>query len=170
MADPVTMAALTVATTAVAAGTSVAAANQQSSAAKSQEEWAKRQALETRASAQAQASEELRKGRLAQSRLTTLAGASGSGASDPTVMKLFGDISQEATYNSRVVQSSGENQAAGMTYQAALDRWTADSNKKLAKIGAIGTILGGAGDAMGQYRSRMGARYGGGSTGRTGYG
>ena len=101
-----------------------------------------------------------------------IAGASGSGASDPTVMNLMEGIEREGQYNARTVQSTGDQKAAGITYQSALNRWAADSEAKIKKIGAVGTLIGGAGKGFGEFQTGMARRYGntGYSAGSTGYG
>lgn len=164
------------------AGVSAVGTMEQASAAKqqarAQSEWAERRAVEERASGQQTADEEKRKAHFLQSRLGAVAGASGSGASDPTVMKVWEGIEGEGQRNAGVAMAAAEQKAQGITYQAALDRWKADADGRLAKLSAGGTILGGIGSAVGKYgeqraRSRMAARYGSGveyNAGGTGYG
>lgn len=169
--DPVTATAVTTAVAAAAtATTQIMSSNAQSASAKTQGQWAERQAMEDRAVAQRQAGEETRKKQLAQSRLMSVAGASGSGASDPTVMKLMGDIEKEGQYNASATQSDGDRRAAGTTYQAALDRWSAKETSRVSKISAAGTLIGGMGDAYGKYKSPMARRYGSRASSGTGYG
>lgn len=132
-------------------------------------QWADRRAKDERAAAQRGASEETRKARLAQSRLTAVAGGSGGGQ-DGTVMDLWGDIEKEGQYNASQVTTAGEQRAAGMNYQAALDKWGADANARIKRSGAKSTLIGGLLEAAGKGIGGMAARYGGGSTGRTGYG
>jgi len=147
---------------ATTAATSVMSANAQSSVAKAQSQWADRQAKEEMAVAQRQAGEEQRKAQLAKSRLMSVAGASGSGVSDPTVLQLAQGIEQEGRYNAATALADGQRSADSMSYQAALDRWTAKANKRSAYLGAAGTLIG---QTMG-----MKARYGSkGSTQGTGY-
>jgi hypothetical protein len=142
-----------------------AAAEQQRAAVEAQ--WAERRALEERASAQQAAGQETRKARLAQGRLGAVAGASGSGASDPSVMTLFEGIEKEGQQNAGLVQAAGDQKAAGITYQAALDRWTADTNARIKRAGAKSTLMGGYIGALaglgntlaGSMRSRMALRY-----------
>lgn len=141
--------------------------NQQLAGAKAQEE---------RAAAQRQSGEEMRSARLAQSRLGAVAGASGSGASDPTVMSLYEGIEGEGKRNADAVTAAGEQKAQGLTYQAALDRWTADTNAGIKRSAAKATALGGYLSAAGSFGSgvsSMALKYGGGRTqagGSTGYG
>lgn len=185
--DPVTMAAVSAVVTAVGTGVAAYGSSQamkaQASADRQRADieaaWNERRAGEERATAQRAASEEARKARLAQSRLTAVAGGSGSGADDPTVMDLWGDISKEGDYNEAAAIAAGEQRAAGLEYQGALGQWTADANARIKESSANTTLIGGllssAGQAgSGYYGSRMSMRYGTGdlgtSAGRTGYG
>lgn len=129
-------------------------------------EWATQRANEERASGQSAAGIEMRKAQLAQSKLTTLAGASGGGAADPTVLKLMGDIETEGRVNAGMATAGAEQKAAGIEHQSAVDQWVADTNARIknstANTTLIGGILGAAGGAgQSYYKSRMGARYGG---------
>jgi hypothetical protein len=134
-----------------------AAADQQRAEIEGQ--WAQRRATEERAAAQRAAAARSREAQLAQSKLVA---AAGYGASDPTAMDLFGDIEKEGRYNAATETAAGEQKAAGMQYQAALDRWTADTNaaikKSAAKSTLIGGLLGAAGQTVGGM-SRMAVRY-----------
>ena len=85
-------------------------------------------------------------------------------------MDLWGDIEKEGQYNASQVTTAGEQRAAGMNYQAALDKWGADANARIKRSGAKSTLIGGLLEAAGKGIGGMAARYGGGSTGRTGYG
>lgn len=216
--DPITMGGLGIAMGLVGAGTNIMAANKaqagaeataaateqgaraQADAMRAQAESdqavakqnqmnAEAKALEERVAGQRQAGEEIRSARLAQSRLGAVAGASGSGASDPTVMKMFEGIDKEGTKNAGYATASAEQKARSITYQAALDRWTADSNAGIKLRSSNDTILGGSlqaqaarmggqasamsgyGNAFGSLSS-MALRYGtpGKTSGSTGYG
>lgn len=124
-------------------------------------------AKEERSSAQRVAAEELRKARFAQSRLGAVAGASGSGTTDETVMKLWGDIGKEGSYNASQATASGEQKASGMNYQANLDRWSADANSRIKEAAGRSTLIGGLMSSAGGLAnglagtSKMGLRYGG---------
>jgi hypothetical protein len=164
-----------------AAGTAVSAAGQASAmkgqaAAEQQraaieKQWADRRATEEKAVAQRGADEEQRKAGLAQSRLTALAGASGTRPDDQTVMDLWGDISKEGDYNAAQVTAQGAQKAAGIDYQADLNSWTADANAKIKRSAAKTTLIAGLLSAGGQMAGGMSGRYGGPKmTGTTGYG
>jgi len=193
--DPVTMGVMGVVSAGVGlAGSAMQASAQMASAqgqadalraqaqaeqdkSKVDQEWANRRALEERAAAQRTAGDYERQARLAQSRLGAVAGSSGSSGSDATVMNLWSGIKREGDYNAQTAVVGGEQKSAGLTYQAALDRWTADTNARIkrssadttlsaGRLGAAGTMLGGISSMAARYGS-----FGGGSTtGRTGYG
>lgn len=156
--------ALTAAGTAVGAVGSYAASKAQADAdqAKANAEGAimRERAKEERAVAQRVAGEETRKARLAQSRLGAVAAGSGAGASDDTVLKLWGDIEKEGQYNAAQATASGEQKATGLNYQADMDRWSADANARIRRAGATNTLIGGMLSAGGQLTTKMGARYG----------
>ena len=180
-AAPVITAAGTVAG---AAGTLVSASGQAQSAmdeAAAEEQRtiaegqiAARKALEERAAAQRTAGDEMHKAKLTQSRLGNIAGASGAGASDQTIIDLYGDIEQEGRYNAAAAMAAGDQRAQGLTYQAALDRWRTDANNRIKRAGARSTLIGGILGAGGQIGSAMSRRYSDGnrsvgSGGSTGY-
>lgn len=168
---PEMMAIATVLTAATTAATTVMTGKAQSEAAKSQQAWADRQADEELAAGQRQAGQELKQAKAAQSRLMAVSGASGSGASDPGVMDIWGDIETEGRVNAGVAQAMSQQKADGINYQASLDRWKADAQQKIGNISAIGTVLGGTLKAGGEYgKSKMAMKYGGGYSGGTGYG
>ena len=76
-------------------------------------------------------------------------------------MDLWGDIDTEGRVNAGVAQAMSQQKADGIQYQAALDRWKADSQKKIANVSAIGTILGGTLKAGGEYwKTPMAEKYG----------
>lgn len=164
--DPVSMAVI--GTVVTAAGTAVGAYGQsqamKSQAAADQQraniegQWAERRALEERGAAQRQAGEETRKARYAQSRLTALAG---DGASDQTVMDLWGDLDKEGRYNAEQVTTAGEQKASGMEYQASLDQWGADANARIKRRSANTTLMAGLLSAGGQFAGGMSNRYSG---------
>lgn len=129
-------------------------------------EWADRRAGEERAAAQRGAMTEKRKADLAQSRLTAVAGASGSNADDPTVLDLWGDIGKEGQLNQQNVTAGGEQRAGGLEFQADLGNWTADANARIKRSSATSTLIGGmlgAGSTIAggvsNYYSPMAGRY-----------
>ncbi len=124
--------------------------------------WSERQAQDQTAAAQREAANRTREATLLQSKLTASAGA---GASDKTVMDLWGGIEKEGQYNAANAQAAGDQAAGGLRYQTSLNKWAADANSRAAKSGAKATLLGGALSSMGQAAGgfgqyRMAARYG----------
>ena len=149
-----------------------AAGNQRRAAAQS--EWADRRADEVVAAAQGQAGQERRQATLAASRLGAIAGASGAGTSDQTVLNLRNKIAAEGELNAGRAMGAGQQQASGITYQAALDRWSADGNAAIMRAGAKSTRLGGYLGAAGDILKAGGGMAGkypspGASTPSTGY-
>lgn len=135
-------------------------------------QWDQRRAGEELVAGQRASFEERRKADLAKSRLTALAGASGSSASDPGATGLLEDIEAEGQANAGTAMATGQQKAQGMEYQAALDRWTADRNARIKRSSARATMLGGYLTGAGQFGSAMAARYAppvGNSNNRTGF-
>ena len=168
MADPVTLGVLVAASSAVAAvgqyETSNAQAKAEENQAASNSAWSERRQTEERAAAQRQAGEEQRKARLAESRLGAVAGASGSGSADPTIMNLYERIAGEGDYNAAQAKAAGEQRTAGLSYQSSLDRWSADTNARIRRYAATTTLISdlgkaGAGGAKTYYDSPMAKRY-----------
>ena len=135
-------------------------------------EWDNLRAGDELAAGQRAAFEERRKADLAKSRLTALAGASGSSASDPGATGLLEDIEAEGQANAGTAMATGKQKAEGIEYQAALDRWTADRNARIKRSSARSTMLGGYLTGAGQIGSAMAARYAmpTATSARTGYG
>jgi hypothetical protein len=140
-------------------------ADRQKAAIESQ--WAERRAKEERAASQREAMREGQKAKLAQSRLVAVAGASGSGADDPTVLNLWGDIAKEGDLNKQNVMAGGEQKASGMKYQSDLNTWSANTNADIkeasGRASLIGSVLGSASRLAGgfsDYMTPMSARYG----------
>ena len=80
-------------------------------------------------------------------------------ASDPSVMRLFEGIEGEGMVNAGRAQASGQQRADGMDYQAALDRWTADTNARIKRAGARSTLIGGYLNAGAEIGRGISARY-----------
>lgn len=141
-------------------------------------QWADRQADEALAASQSQAAEDQRAKLRAQSRLGAIAGASGSGASDPGVMTLWSGIEAEGNENAARSLAAGQQRAAGMNYGAQMDQWRADSNARIQKAAAKSTTIGGVLNATGKVAGGMGDYFktrsqfksGGGRTGYSYYG
>lgn len=179
--DPVTLGTLstiaTVGSTAIGMGTSIMNANAEAEVleqqaadeqrrAQIQQENANKVALEERVVGQQKAANRMREARLAQSKLVANAGASGGSASDPTVLDLWADIESEGRFNEGQEFAAADQKAKGITYQASLDRWTADRNAAIKRASANTTRIGGYGDAFGKGFGMI-AKYGGFKSGST---
>lgn len=122
-------------------------------------QWAERRALEERVAGQSAAAQELRAARLAKSRIGAVAGASGAGTDDPTVMQMMEGVDREGRTNAATVQAGADQKAGGISYQAALDRWTADANARIKRAGARNTQIGGYMSAAAGMGSAMARAY-----------
>lgn len=140
-----------------------AAAGQQKAAI--EQDWLNRRAGEERAAAQRGAFAQSREGKLAQSRLVAMAGASGGRVDDPTVTGLWSGIEREAQFNAAKEAAAGAQKAAGLEYQGNLGVWGADAEAEIKNAGARQTLIGGLLGGVGQgltgvaASSRMSARY-----------
>lgn len=78
------------------------------------------------ATAQFAAQEELRKSELLQSRALAIAGASGAGVNDPTVMKIISDLAAEGRMAADTQLYTGNEAARAMRVGAKVRRWEGD--------------------------------------------
>lgn len=163
--DPMSM---SMAATMIAAGgkfsTSIAQGSADRQKAAIEKAWAGVQGNEARAAGQAAAADETRKANFAQSRLTALAGASGSSASDPTIKTLGEGIEKERQINAGRAQAAGEQRAQGLNYQAALNKWSTDTSSRIkdaaAGVSLIADVSGGMAKRYGSPGSVAGTGYG----------
>lgn len=93
-----------------------------------------------------------------------MVGGSGAGASDPTVMDLFGDIEKEGQLNAANAMTAGEQKASGMEYQSALGEWAAQNNARIREQAGTTTLISGLLGSSGQLAGGLAKRYGGGRT------
>jgi hypothetical protein len=128
--------------------------------AKEAGEWQAREhervAMAERAAAQREAEQVSRRADLAQSRLQTVAAASGLSATDPTALNLEGEIASHGDLQARMTRYGGEDRATGIGAQADMARYSGRAAQNASYYRAAGTILGGIGGL---------ARYGGKPTG-----
>jgi hypothetical protein len=111
-----------------------------------------RAAMAERAGAQREAEQVSRRADLAQSRLQTVAAASGFSATDPTALNLTEEIGSHGDLQARTVRYGGEDRATGLRGQADMARYSGKAAQTASYFRAAGTILGGIGGL---------ARYGG---------
>jgi hypothetical protein len=142
---------------------------QQYKAATYQAAQMEQNANQAEASGQLEATNQLRQSALLQSRALAVAGASGAGAVDPTVLRIISGIAGEGALAASTAQYNGMEQARGMRAQAGATRYEGAQGVKAAKIKALSTILSGAGNgAMAASRFNNGGWFGMGNA--AGYG
>lgn len=83
-----------------------------------------------------QASEELRKMELMQSRALAIAGASGAGADDPNVSRIIGDIAVEGQLAAQTQLYNGQEAARNWRIGAKIARWEGDQARKGLNVSA----------------------------------
>lgn len=102
------------------------------------------------AAAQREAAEERRKAEIMASRAMAVAGASGAGVSDPTIINLIADLQGEGSYRSSLAMYQGEDRARQLRQGADTSRFQgrigqADANYRASayRTKAIGGLLSG---------------------------
>lgn len=113
------------------------------------------QAGQQRAIAQRQAIEQRRRSDVMQSRALAVAGASGAGVSDPTVINELADIDRVGEFNALTALYQGEESATGLEMAADSARRTGVASQQAGRLQAGSTLIGGA--------TSFGERYGGSS-------
>ena len=111
----------------------------------------KRNAGQRIAQSQQEAFEVERQGRLQQSRALAVAASSGGGASDVSVVKHMANLAGENHYRKTVALYEGQRDASDMTMQANLTRWGGKMAKRAGNIGAVSTVMRGAGSMLTKY-------------------
>ncbi len=127
-----------------------AAAKHKRQAAEFQAVQLEQKAKETIGAGQRTAAEQRRQGEIVQSRIVALAGASGGGVSDPTIVSLMSDTAGEAEYRARLAMYEGESFARDLRLEAAGLRTGAEAESRFLKTRARTTLIkgiaGGASD------------------------
>ena len=127
--------------------------------AKAQQQQLGMQAAEERAVGTRQADEKSKEGRLLQSRLRTVAAASGGSATDPTVLELAGDLSRESNVQSRELSRRGLEKAQMLEYQGRVGTKLAKAQAGMTILGGIGNTISAVGDAVSGFGDAY-AKYG----------
>ena len=78
---------------------------------------------------------------LVQSRIISLAAASGASASDPGVINLIANQKGIGAYNAAMDLYKGEDEARTMRVQAAAARYEGEQAKKASRIGAVSSFI-----------------------------
>ncbi len=140
-----------IAGTALKAGGTLLGAKDEAKQLKSQARQYETQAGLERASSQREAIDERRQAELVSSRALAVAGASGGGVSDPTVINTIADIQAEGEYRALTALYNGETQAQSYEAQAAARRKEAKRAKRAGAISAAATILEGGSSIASRY-------------------
>jgi len=94
-----------------------------------------------KAVSQKAAEETRRQTGLVQSRVITLAAASGAGASDPGVVNLIARQQGYGAYQAALDLYKGEDEARLLKMKAQTARWEGEQAKKASRIGAVSSLL-----------------------------
>jgi hypothetical protein len=110
----------------------------------------KRQAAEERAASQREAIEKRHEGALAMSRQLAIAGASGAGVVNPSILDIYGETAQAGEYNAQTALYGGESRARGQLDQAAAAKFKGKAARQGSMLDAAGSILGGISSVAGK--------------------
>lgn len=127
--------------TALSAGGSIIGANSEAKEMRREAAQLEANAGIERASSQRRAIDERRQAKLAQSRGLAVAGASGGGIDDPTVLNLLSGIGGEGEYRALTALYEGEESARGMEAEAAARRRGAKATKTAGLLKGAGSII-----------------------------
>lgn len=111
----------------------------------------RRQAGQTRASAQREALEAKRSSRYAQSRALAVAASSGAGANDPTVQNIIADLAGEGEYGALTALYEGEERALGMEDTATATQREGRAKRTAGYLQGASTLLSGASSLSEKY-------------------
>lgn len=103
------------------------------------------------AASQNEAVNRLRENQLLQSRALAVAGASGAGVTDPTVLKLISNLAATGKYNAEMEMFGGKEQARSLRTQAAATRYQGAEVVKASKTTAAATVLSGVGQGAANW-------------------
>lgn len=79
--------------------------------------------------------------KLLQSRAVAVAGASGAGALDPTVVNIVSQIANTGAYNTAMTNYNAQSRANALTNQAAAENYMGNQASQASKWAAGGNIL-----------------------------
>jgi len=108
-----------------------------------------RQAATERAAGQREAIEKRTETDRVLSRQRALAGASGAGVVNPSILDIYGDTAKQGEYNAQTALYGGEDRARGQLSQAVANRFKGKAAYKGSLLEAGGQVLAGAGKAFG---------------------
>lgn len=106
-------------------------------------EQLRQNATQEQAAAQRKAAEERRKGRFIQSRAMAVAGASGAGVTDPTVVDVLSDLEAEEMFRSSLALFSGDERARQLRTAANARAYTGASTQRAYNQAARSSLFSG---------------------------
>lgn len=137
----------------------------------------RQQALQTEASSQRDAGEQLRRGRIIASRAQAVAAASGGGVSDPTISHLLADIEGEGAYRAGVALYQGDERARQLrmdadakVFEASVAEEGGKQRQTAYELAGFGRLASGSASLYGKYgmggpkKSGVGSAAGGGGS------
>lgn len=146
----ITMAIAAASAVASAAG-SIMSGNAARGAANFQAAQMNQQAGQERAVSQRQSIEQRRQAGLANSRVTAVAGASGAGVTDPTVLNIEGDNAATGEYNALTALYQGEEKARGLEMGATSKVYEGQQARQASLFKAGGTLLSSGNSMLSKY-------------------
>lgn len=153
--DPVTLAVVSVGATLAAGGVKAVGDLQAGDAAKKagqvQAQQLRQNASQAEGSAQRTMLDTQERGRLAASKATAEAGASGVSSDIGSPLENTGQLAARTSYHSLMDMFNGESAASGMRYQADVAEWEGKTKKKASYLSAGGDVLSSIGSATGNY-------------------
>ena len=132
---------LTVASAVIGVGSTLMAGKQQNDLAKFEALQMDQAADAERAVSQRQAQEERKRSKYLQSRATSLAAASGAGASDPTIENIVAGLDSEGEYRALTALYNGEQQAQGLELGSKVRRIEGKNARQSGRYRAGNTLM-----------------------------
>lgn len=104
-----------------------------------------------RAKAQRASQEQRRQAALVSSRARAVAGASGGGVTDPTVVDITSELAGEGERRALTAMYEGEDRARGVISQGASDAYSAREQGRQGFMSGMTSVLSGATSLFGKY-------------------
>jgi hypothetical protein len=123
----------------------------QQEAANFEAEQMDQNAGQVEAASQRNAMDRERETEMLQSRALAVAGASGAGAMDPTVLRIIGGIAKEGKLASEMELYNGKSQAQSMRTQGKATRYQGYQTALASRTQGFATMMSGFGQGIGNY-------------------
>lgn len=104
-----------------------------------------------RAKSQYAAQEQRRQAALVSSRARAVAGASGGGATDPTIVDITSELAGEGEYRALTAMYEGEDRARGIVSQGNADAYSAKASGHTGFMSGMSNVLSGATSLFSKY-------------------